>query len=265
MKTVAVPVESETTINDNPDFETLLPPLDSIEFWKTILPTNPDAPLIDKEVLAWAVHQFASKNQLVEAEKVFGIIKLRYELNGRSDYRITKRICDKQGFIDSANVAEDVVQEVWLQIWQTLAGPNKSKYDLSAYQRNFNSKFIDRLSDKAKTIRNHEKRAGSQQVPNYVNVSLNQAFSTELDSQDEKLEVGGTVADYQTLIEIDLSDLWFELYKRLEPAEIEVLKMFRQVDKPSVNKVARQLHLAEKTVSRIKDKIKTLIQELSST
>lgn len=246
----------------------VLPSLDSPAFWQAVVPEEAAKNKVDMEALAAAVRQFALRHEMEKANQVFGTIVLLYEdIAQNMARRYTYTPIGDYGN-KSPQLAEELVQEMWLLLYRRLTDPDPSHQTF--YLKHFFYKFKLDLQAAARQIGREEGFYTESKQPERLPSNLKASFDApgNLNESDggEDLSVADISPDQMAELEYQAVEMLDYLQTRLEPLEQQIIRL--RLAGYSNNYIAKSLHIAEKTLklrfSQIEVKLQDLLPPTSS-
>jgi RNA polymerase sigma factor (sigma-70 family) len=229
---------------DNP--MNVLPPPDSPDFWHAI---NALTAIKGRELeeIAAAVRFFALNNRPDDAQRAFTEL-----------YRLYQKTADKlaRKFSRHENLREELTQRVWTDVHQRLISFDQNR--AKGLLRDFVFKFDSILRSLAEQQGNEEGYGDQKsRVPSKITDLMSKPLNT---GEDGSLTVQDTIEDGWGEYTYEFIERHIALKQRLTQQELQIMSMrLRELSKEDI---AKELHIAAKTVSRILEEIKPKVKEI---
>lgn len=244
-----------------------MPELDSPGFWQWVEQPTPGK-VAEPGALAWAMQQFAQRDQPAKTERVFNTLLLIFEKRALQLARSNKYV--NLAANARSEMAEDVALLAWQELYRRLvdkARPLLPLYNFAAYfQKIIYTKGRDLALANGLISRVNPTKGKTAETtsPNGVqkaNPKTTIAYNLPAQSLDapisknglssEDLSLGSLIADQSAtadFAEIETIEIYKELVSRLASDEIEILSL--RLDGYNISEIARALNRDWQTVER---------------
>jgi DNA-directed RNA polymerase specialized sigma24 family protein len=237
----------------------VLPPLDSPEFWVAVEPLFAVQTQPPLEELALSTRQFVLRGELEKARKVFRTLYILYE---ETSLKLAKRYCYSSPTQNtkSSQLIEELAQETWTKVYSSLTEPDPSYQ--TAYLKKFSVKFIGDMRWIARQQGIEEGYTkDSSRVPSTEQTSLTQPMANaNNDGEVEQLTLSNIVADPASSLDFEAVNILTSLNSRLDSEQKQIIQLL--MNERSKNWLAKKLHMAEKTLNRKIAEIHAIIQTI---